>query len=189
MITGKKILKFTIRTVLIIVAIYTLFYILMIVSCSKVKKYEDATDIKEAIRKVSGAYTHIPDTEELGTFESIKLYHKETKYALWKIESLTLMVKYDATEFENALNQINLKYAFLEGSRENLFEHRANIKGYTIQIVEKMQADEFYNYPKCFLMIGTNAEDRSIIYMYHYDSELDCIKDLEDFIDKYYTFK
>ena len=36
------------------------------------------------------------------------------------------------------------------------------------------------------MMIGINKEKHSIVYMYHYDIDLDEIKDLDAFVKKYY---
>ena len=70
--------------------------------------------IEEKIREVCGAETHIPNDDELGEYESIELLLKETKYSLWTIDSLTLKVKYDASEFNKAINDIDLRYSFLK---------------------------------------------------------------------------
>ena len=49
-----------------------------------------------------------------------------------------------------------------------------------------MTDDYLYYYPKCFMMIGINKETNSIVYLFHYDIDLDEIKDLNKFIKKHY---
>jgi len=192
MTPGKKILKFMLVFIIIVVTIYTLFYILMLSTRSKIKRYDDITKFEEITSEVYGANTHIPSIDELGEYESIELVYKETQQGFWIIDSLTQIVKYDSVEFECALNQINLKYSFLKETQEDLKDCYAKINRYEIQIVdkiEKMQDDYSYDYPKCFMMIGVNKQKRTILYLYHYDSDLDYIKDLDDFIDKYYILE
>lgn len=192
MINGKTTLKFLLKIIITIVIFFSLFYILILSSCSKTEKFNDVNQIEEKIREVRGAETHIPNDDELGEYESIELLLKETKYSLWTIDSLTLKVKYDASEFNKAINGIDLRYSFLKEAKEDLLDYNAIIDGYEIQIVEKiekMQSDYSYDYPKCFMMIGVNKQEQTIVYLYHYDIDLDSIDDLDDFIDKYYILE
>ena len=192
MTAGKKIFNYILKFIIIIVAFCILLCGLMLSSCSKTQKIDDVTQFEEAINEVYGASTHIPCIEELGEYESVEILTKETKYCLWIINSITLKVKYDTANFEKALNDIELKYAFLKETKEELYDYFAIIDGYEIQVVdktEKMQTDYSYHYPKCFLMIGVNRQEQTIVYLYHYDIDLDTIKDLDDFINKYYVFE
>ena len=189
MIAGKKILKFAFRAIIILSICFVLLYTLMLTSCSKTKRYDDVTKFAEITNEVNGAHSHIPELNELGEYESVNLFHNKTKQGLWIIDSLTLKVRYDAVKFENVLNDINSKYFFLKEKKEDLFDCYAIVDGYEIQVVdksEKMQHDYSYDYPKCFMMIGVNRQERTIVYLYHYDSDLDYIDDLDKFIDKYY---
>lgn len=189
MTTGRKIFKFIFKFIIIVIVIYILIYALMLTSCSKTKRYDDVTKFAEITNEVNGAHSHIPELNELGEYESVNLFHNETKQGLWIIDSLTLKVRYDAVKFEKVLNDINSKYFFLKEKKEDLFDCYAIVDGYEIQVVdksEKMQDDYSYDYPKCFMMIGVNRQERTIVYLYHYDSDLDYIDDLDKFIDKYY---
>lgn len=164
----------------------------MLGSCSRVKKFDDVERFEEAVNGVRGASTNFPDVDELGKYESIKLSTKKTKYILWEMNSLTLTVEYDSVEFENALNSIDSKYSFLKETKKELLDCTATISGYDIQVVdkaEKIQDGYYYYYPKCFMMVGVNTQAKKIVYLYHYDLDLDYIKDLDDFIDKYYTLR
>ena len=119
MINGKTTLKFLLKILIIIVIFFSLFYILILSSCSKTEKFNDVNQIEEKIREVCGAETHIPNDDELGEYESIELLLKETKYSLWTIDSLTLKVKYDASEFNKAINNLYLRYSFLKEAKMN----------------------------------------------------------------------
>lgn len=165
---------------------------LLLTSCSKTKRYNDITKFEELTNEVYGANYQIPSVDELGQYESIALFYNETKQIFWVIDSLTLKVTYNTVEFEKALNNIDLKYSFLKETKEYLLDYYAIIDGYEIQVVnknEKMQDDYSYNYPKCFLMIGINKKEQTIVFLYHYDSDVDCIKDLDNFINKYYILE
>jgi hypothetical protein len=192
MTIGKRIFKVLCKIVGVIIVLYTLFYVLLLLSCTNTEKYDEIESFPELINAVKGAENNIPNIEELGDYESVELHHKSTEYLLWQIETLTLNVRYETEKFESALDQINLKYTFLTESKEDLLDCDAEIDGYQVKVVdktEKMQYGYSYDYPKCFMMIGINEHERKIVYLYHYDIDLDLIKDLDDFIKKYYVFE
>lgn len=185
----KKIFNFILKFIIIFCI---LFYLLMLTSCSRTKRYDDVTKFKDIINKVNGADYQIPSIDELGEYESIALFYKDSKQFVWTINTLTLKVKYNSDEFENALNNIDLNYSFLKQTKDNLFDYTALIDGYEIQVVDKpesMTINYHYHYPKCFLMIGVNKQECTIVYLYHYDLDLDRIKDLDNYIEKYYVLE
>ena len=98
----------------------------MLTSYSKTKRYDDVTKFAEITNEVYGAHSHIPELNELGEYESVNLFHNETKQGLWIIDSLTLKVRYDAVKFENVLNDINLKYFFLKETKEDPWKDLGN---------------------------------------------------------------
>lgn len=190
MIIGKKAFRIVIMLVLGIVVFYFLFYLVMLSSCYQMQRYTDANDFQAVIQKVHGADGHMPSTEELGNYTSVELCHKETKYVFSKTNSLTLKATYTAVEFEKEFDRINAEFSFVNKAKEGLPDYSAVINGYEIRIVSKSESmgnGYFYDYPKCFIMIGVNKEACSIVYMYHYDSELDKIKDLDAFVKKHYA--
>ena len=190
MTIGKKVFRIALVLVLGIVVFYFLFYLLMLSSCYQMQRYTDANDFQAVIQEVHGADGHIPSTEELGNYMSVELCHKETTYILSKTNTLTLKATYTAAEFEKALDQMDAELSFVSQPKEGLSDYDAVINGYEIRIVSKpegMGNGYFYDYPKCFIMIGVNKETCSLVYMYHYDSELDKIDDLDAFVKKHYT--
>ena len=188
----KKALKVVLIIIVAIVSFYVLFYMSILGSLSSVKRYDDVKDFEDVIDDVHSANNHIPNVEQLGDYESVELAYKETKYLLWKVDALTLTVRYGKVEFEEALKQIDLNYSFLKETKEYLLDYCAIIDGYEIKVVnktERMDDDYSYCYPKCFMMIAFNQKEKSIVYMYHYDIDLDEIKDLDEFIEKYYALE
>ena len=189
MTIGKKIIKISLRVLIIVIAFYILYYVLMLSSCSETEDFDNEADFEAKISEVDGASYHIPDTEKLGEYESITLKNKKTKYVLWSINTLSLTVKYNKENFEKEISSINSNYSFINEEKEGLYDYSASLNGYEIRIVEKdekFKDDYCYYYPKYFLMIGINEEKQSIVYLYHYDIDLDKIDDLDDFIKKYY---
>lgn len=192
MTAGKKYLKFVLKFIIIGLIIYISFYALMLIPFTKTKGYDDITKLDTVTNEVNGASLHIPQYDELGEYKSVNIFHKETKQFIWKIDSLTLKVRYDTDGFENALNNININYSFLKEPKEDMLDYYATIDGYEIQVVDKtemMQADHSYDYPKCFMMIGVNRQEQTIVYLYHYDFDLDSIDDLDNYIKKYYILE
>ena len=189
MIIAKKCLKASLKILLIVSVLFALFCTSMLSSCSQTETSYNASDFETIINEVSGANNHLPSTEQLGTYESVFLNSKRTNYALWVINALSLHVEYNEENFEKEVAQIKAIYSFVNEEKEGLRDYSAFIYGYEILIVDKaerLESDYSYYYPKCFMMIGINKEKHSIVYMYHYDIDLDEIKDLDAFVKKYY---
>ena len=188
MIIGKKLVKNLLKILLVIVVFYIVFYTLMLSSCSETNHSSSEADYETMINEVRGASDHMPDIEKLGAYQNISINRKTTRYLLWGIDTVSVSVYYSENDFTEEIKKISESYSFVNENSEHLHDISATIDTCTVKIVDKEEKPYSNYYPKCFMMIGTNYERRSITYMYHYDIDLDEIDNLDSFIEKYYLF-
>ena len=188
MIIGKKLVKNLLKILLVIVVFYIVFYTLMLSSCSETNHSSSEADYETMINEVRGASDHMPDIEKLGAYQNISINRKTTRYLLWGIDTISVSVYYSENDFTEEIKKISESYSFVNENSEHLHDISATIDTCTVKIVDKEQKTYSNYYPKCFMMIGTNYERKSITYMYHYDIDLDEIDNLDSFIEKYYLF-
>lgn len=189
MTNTKNGFKIFLKVLSIILGVHIVFYVLFFASIPLTEKSNDENDYETYLSEVKYADKHMPSIAALDDYEEISINRKTKKYLLWKRDSISLKVSYDDESFAEAIKKINAKYSFVAEKKENLHDCSASINGYRIRIVEKQETHSsytFYDYPKGFLMVGINENNNSVIYLFHYDFDLDEIKDLDDFIDKNY---
>ena len=182
-------IKILLKILSIVLVLYVLFYALILVSCSETDQFVDEAEFEEKILTVPGAKDHLPVLESLGDYKTVTFNTKTTKYVLWNTRALSMVVEYDDNCFEAEVEIVDRTYSFVDEKKEGLLDYSASVKGYEIRVVEKvedMTDDYLYYYPKCFMMIGINKETNSIVYLFHYDIDLDEIKDLDKFIKRHY---
>ena len=162
----------------------------LLVSCSEENQTTSENDYELYMSEVRYSSQHMPDIEELGNYEDIVIKTKTTTHGLaWNVDTISLMVTYCEETFETELQRVMAEYQFVSGVEGKLYDFEADVKGNDIRVVKKQQgySDEYtYGYPEAFMMIGINEEKNSIVYMFHYDIDLDEINDLDSFIQKYY---
>ena len=165
--------------------------LLSLLSCSERRNSTDERDYTGYIAEVSYAEGNMPSLESLGEYESISASRKTTKHILWSdTDTVALTVKYDDETFSEAKERLYSEYSLLTSEREYLSDIEASVNGFDIRIVDKeedLMEKYGYYYPKCFLMVGANDSTQSIVYLFHYDLDLDKIDDLDEFIATYYS--
>ncbi len=188
----KSVFKILLKVVLIFVIVEVVFYILFFASIPITDKSNDENDYETYLNEVKYANNHMPALADLANYEEISINRKTKKYLLWKRDSISLKVSYNEAAFEEAVKSIQSKYSFVTKDIEDMDDYSASIEGYSIGIVSKKETYEshdFYDYPKGFLMIGVNENNNSILYLFHYDFDLDEIDNLDSFIKKNYLLK
>lgn len=173
-----------------------LIFFVFLSSCMDSFDYEVGyTELKykEYLRKVTNSERYMPSDIELLNIDSFSTSFSRHNMPLELFDvtySVTLSCTYkDVDYYLTAKQEIEDKYKFLSETNEWLFDIKAFCSGYEIRVVDKISfevIDDTYNYPHWFLMIGFNNELNKIIYMFHYDFEIDCIKDLDKFIEESY---
>jgi hypothetical protein len=139
---------------------------------------------------VKNASVFMPDLENLGEYTDMQYTYQVTCYSRtlgFCSDGLALFVRYDAQTYAEEKERVLASYEFLEepvmGGSETYelplteFEYR----GYSMQIVPD---EEFIDFGACksFMILGTNDETHSIVYLYFYDPDLDYIAEVgEDY--------
>ena len=156
---------------------------------SQTSQSDEKNDYDTYVNEVRYANQNMPKTDALGDYETFSVHRKTTKQFIWRIDTVSLQLSYSEPSFEEEIRNIEQKYTFIADSKEDLLDISAYVNGYIIRIVDKDESfddHDFYDFPKCFMMIGINQSTRSIIYLFHYDFDLDEIDNLDEYIKKYY---
>jgi len=165
-------------------------------SCSK-KVSTDEKLYDTYIDEVYMSNLHMPKLSELDNYNHISIIRKTKNVLIMPsvVESIVLICRYDQESYLEQKETISSTICFLDDSENQpseLKDYTACVSGFDIRIVEKQEKiteGYWYDYPKCFLMIGTNDSKHSIAYLFHFDSELDEIDNLDRYINKYYSFE
>ena len=193
MIAEGTILKTTrYRYLLLVSVLLLLSSVLMLASCSKENKTQSEKDYNSFLAAVTSADKHMPILENLGDYEEIDIKTRSTDFLVYHIDTVVLKVKYDEQTFLDEIERIEAEYSFVSSPKEGLYQFQTVVDEFEIRVVEKEEMMEegafLYDYPKCFMMIGINKKTQTISYMFHYDFELDEVKELDVFIKRFYSF-
>ncbi len=179
----------------IITVLVLLLFAIVLSSCAQSQSTTDESVYERYLKDVRGAEAQMPSVQELGDYVSIYATQQTTPQFLFsKTDSVALIVQYAKEDYINAKQAINESYTFVDQASKELGDYKASVAGYNIRVVKK---DEVWNdaqmicydYPSCFLMIGHNDAEYKIIYMYHYDFELDNIDNLDKYIKQCYLIE
>ena len=97
-----------------------------------------------------------------------------------------LICRYSEAEYSAEKDTLNSRYSFqteLLNAGETECLPQAEIGGYSFRIpsISNEYADEI-DYPKQFILVGTNDETKEIAYIAFRDPDIDYIDDLNEFI-------
>lgn len=174
--------------------------------------------LKEVIYPNDEIYYFMPKLEDVGSYKEFVVTRRTLNdYFFDTTESIGLYLTYDDEEYQKEKDKINEEYYLLNNEKElpddyvittypngeehtmhdeikdNLKDLDANVNGFHIQVVyldflKYNTYKHFYCYPHNLKTIGFNDRERKVCYLYHYDSELDEIDNLDKFIKKHYYF-
>lgn len=161
---------------------------LLLPSCSQEEYLStNEDDYRIYVQEVYQAELHMPSLKELGEYKEICITRRLPQGVFAKTtSSIALIVQYEASEFYKALDYVYSQYIFLSCANDQIWDIEAQLNYYNFYIVSKPTSNEwnksYYNYPHAFMMIGVDKNEFKIAYLFHYDSELDRIKNLDEFI-------
>ena len=179
----SKIIKFLIKMFLVMLVFYAIFYAVTLFSWSDKHTSSDISNYNNLLNEVKNADEYMPSIEDFGAYDSLNISRKTTHSFMWNpVETVSIVVKYESSKFDEEKQKIYANYSFLTYTTDSMLDINACVNGYDIMIVEMCD-----DYPKSFLAIGINEETHSIAYMFNYDFDIDTIKDLDDYIEKYYV--
>jgi len=129
----------------------------------------------------------MPTLNEVGKYTKAEHYdYFSTACIIFDCDADTLMLHYDAEEYEKQKALLDIKYVF---QTEDFSEHgysvkpSATIDGYNFRAIDTSRNSgyELY-YPKKLVFIATNDSKNIIAYTAFYEDDLDYIEDLEEFL-------
>lgn len=137
----------------------------------------------EDLQGIGSAERMMPRLDSLGDYESLEYTYKIHCYSTFVgffSDGYVLNVTYGEREYEQRKAGILSSYAFLqepviaEDGDYLLPVTELNYKGYTLKVVPD---DTQFTYCPCksFMMVGFNDVEHKIVYLYHYDFDLDYI--------------
>ncbi len=174
----------------ILISVCIVFMLPLLVSCNCVEKGDNEENYETLLDKVDFSDLYMPNLKDIGIYKEIKIYYKVTKKIFWNdVKSLSLIVNYSTEQYYVNKNKILEQYSFINQEKAELKDYKADVNGFHIQVVEDEQgiSDDYTTfYCKRLFMIGFDDVNYQIIYLYHYDFDIDYIEDLDDYIKKYY---
>lgn len=179
----KKALRITLKAIALILLFYVVFYAFLFISWPVVNSTENVEEYDEYVGEVKYAEEQMPSLSELGFYEEFSVKRKTRKYILWKVETVTVTVKFNEEHFEDEINKIESSYSFVTKEKKSLTDFTADCNGYNLRVVE---SDDSW-YPKYFMIIGINEESKTIIYAFNYDQDVDGMKNLDRYFKKHYA--
>lgn len=176
---------------ILIIGLLLIIGVIYINTSSYDQKTDNPLEYEEYLEKVDYSKYHMPQLDSLNDYQNIMIYYKHDEL-ISTIDTIVLKVVYDKEVFVEELENINNNYTFLSNTSNELEDIEADVNGYQIKVVKKdigYSGEEYYLYPKAFLMIGVNYENNSIIYLFNSDTSLDVISDLDKHVNDYYLFE
>ena len=180
----------------ILLLVLTLCFAINLAACSREYRSTSKADYQKYVSEVEDADKYMPKLDELGDYKIFLATRKTPQDSLFNTtNSVALIVQYDKSNFEIACNAIENKYSFVDKKTENVQDIEAHVDGYDFRIDSNSIYIVTYNdgttnvTPKRMLLIGICEESYKIAYLYHWDIELDWIKDLDKFIAKRYVLE
>ena len=122
------------------------------------------------------------DFNELGEYEGIEFGYKKVLHELllgFESEGIALFVKY-GDNYEAEKERVLNKYTYLEDNSDSYIESQFPLTcydygGYEMRIVPDWAYSQKYDCRICcqeFLTIGTNDKEKTIAYLFYYDSDI-----------------
>ena len=148
------------------------------------------TDLKYYEEHISGN-GFMPNLESLPEYEDIrfKYYHKNN--FIFESDAYTLIVTYDEKTYQEEKDKLDQKYYCQEEPLNDWTtvpkEPEFTLGTFYFRVLsEEAYQDEYHiNYPKIIFFIGTSDETQEIAYIEFYDTDLDLINSLQEFLVRY----
>lgn len=173
---------------LIILLISSLF----LFSCSKNYSSNKEEDYEKYLNEVIESQLYMPRLENLGVYESIYISRRTRNDDFFdSTETISLIVQYDESNYDIAINNLENKYEYISKELENYKDFEANIKNFYFRVdlkslykMTSYPSNDIVLYPKHSLIIGINKAENKIAYLFYWDIEINHMDDLDKFIEK-----
>lgn len=161
-------------------------------SCTKSYNSNKEEDYERYISEVVDAQLYMPNLEDLGVYESIFVSSRIRNDLFFDTtDTIALIVQYDESNYDIATNNLENKYKYISHELENYKDFEASIKNFNFRVdlnslyeMINYPSNEVVLYPKCSLIVGLNEIEHKIAYLYYWDVEVNCMEDLDKFIEE-----
>lgn len=149
--------------------------------------YSKNDEIGEFYAESREQFPVMPSLDGVGEYSKAEHYdYFSTACLIFDVDADTLMLHYDAEEYEKQKALLNSKYVFQTGAA-SVYEYSVNptavIDGYTFRMLDISDENPYkLYYPKTMVFIVTNDEKNTISYTCFDNDDLDYIEDLEEFL-------
>ena len=157
------------------------FYSLLFGSYERIET--DISKYSENLQGIGSAERMMPSLESLGDYVSLEYTYKVHCYSTFVgffSDGYELCVTYDESQYETKKAEVLSSYDFLqepviaEDGDYLIPLTELHYKGFTLKIVP--DETQFTYCPcKSFMMVGYNDATNQIVYLYHYDFDIDYI--------------
>lgn len=133
----------------------------------------------------------MPELNSLPSYEAIEYFYQRRQNGVFPFETILLKISFDAEAFQQKQKSIEETIPFLNTSIESIHnsekyvipEHEFSIGSFVFKVVDTGR----YSYPHDFGMIAFSHQEKSIVYLYYRDTELNYIDSMPKFVQKAYS--
>ena len=134
----------------------------------------------------------LPSVEKIKELDNVEYYRFKRSF-IFKSEAHILKITYD--NYKEEIQKLNEWYKFEDGliadKSANTIPAEFSVKyeEYLYEFRMLNNSTYYMNYPNKFILLGNCDELNQIIYIYFYDSDIDSVDNMEDFLSSYCGWK
>lgn len=136
------------------------------------------------LSKVEYSQAYMPSIELLGEYSEATITYKYKYLVFFETYTVGVFLSYDDTNYSKQKEAILSDYEFFTTQDEKVgSDWEAFLDNYHIRLVKE---DYKYSTRQMGLLIGMDDTNCKICYLFYYDFDLDELKDLDSYIQKYF---
>lgn len=174
--------KSVLSGVILMLSLLVFLFSVTLVGWTQVKRYEEDDAVQQYSRLESESGL-MPVFAQLGQPANVEYYRSFSYAFIFFWEADGLICSYTQEDYEIQKARLDTAYTFQTETitdDHSSYEPVVNIDGYQFRMLSCKEYGLFY--PKNIVLIGCSDETNEIVYLEFYDSDLDYITSLEDFI-------
>lgn len=155
------------------------------------RKFDNEKTATSYYTQFCESYSTLPTLNELGNYSEVEYYCYSSQSGIFTCDAFTLIVHYNAENYENEKEILNENYFFQYGemigyNNQNCLP-TAQIEDYNFRALDttgEHYPENEIEHPKKLVIISTNDVDKTISYTAFYNNDLDYILSLEELLLK-----
>lgn len=184
----------------ICISILTAFLIFSLTGCGMAKSRSQEEYLNSGNMIDTPAKKFMPDLDMLPIDYGIYYKYNHIYMVLFETDTLTLVVNYNEETYTKEKERLLDQYTYLDhkvisdydSEKYYIPEYEFKVNNYDFKVADEYETYKA-QYPKSFGMIGFSDKNKSIAYLYFYDTDLDYISSdnespMSDFVKKYFKY-